>query len=100
MNNIGFGLMGRYLEGRRFICLALQRSARPFEKQGMMCVLKRKSFVIPLEILCFACAYMCYWAGLFPEVTKEAIEEGVDLMLQTTIKLPGRRRRRLGLCWQ
>jgi hypothetical protein len=36
-------------------------------------------------------SFMCYWAGLFPEVMKEVIEEGVDMMLQTAIKLLGRR---------
>jgi hypothetical protein len=46
----------------------------------------------PLEILCSACAYIRYWAGLFPEVMKEAIEEGVDLMLQTAIKLLDRKK--------
>jgi hypothetical protein len=24
---------------------------------------------------------MCYWTGLYPEATKEVIEQGVDLML-------------------
>jgi hypothetical protein len=43
----------------------------------------------PLEILCSACAFMRYWACLYPEVTKEVIEEGVDLILHTTIMLLG-----------
>jgi hypothetical protein len=37
------------------------------------------------------CVYMRYWAGLYPVVTKEVIEERVDLMLQTTIKLLGKK---------
>jgi hypothetical protein len=37
---------------------------------------------------------MRYWAGLYPKVTKEIIEEGVDLMLQTAIKLLGRKKAR------
>jgi hypothetical protein len=45
----------------------------------------------PLEILCSACVYMRYWVGLYLVVTKEVIEERVDLMLQTTIKLLGKK---------
>jgi hypothetical protein len=36
------------------------------------------------------CVY-AVWAGLYPEVTKEVIEEGVDLMLQMAIKLLGKK---------
>jgi hypothetical protein len=54
----------------------------------------KKIFRNPLEILCSACAYMRYWACLYPELAKEVIEEGVDVMLKTTIKLVGRKKAR------
>jgi hypothetical protein len=44
-----------------------------------------------LEILYSACAFMRYWASLYLAVMKEAIGEGVDLMLQTAIRLLGRK---------
>jgi hypothetical protein len=37
----------------------------------------------PLEILCSTCVFMRYWIGLYPKVTKEVINEGVDLMLES-----------------
>jgi hypothetical protein len=50
----------------------------------------------PLEILCSTCAFICYWAGLYPKVMKEVIENDVDQMLQTTIKLLGKKTRVAG----
>jgi hypothetical protein len=41
----------------------------------------------PAEIICYACALMGYWAGLFPELDKEALEAGVKMMLQIATKL-------------
>lgn len=41
----------------------------------------------PAEIICYACALMGYWAGLFPELDKEALEAGVKTMLQIAAKL-------------
>jgi hypothetical protein len=38
----------------------------------------------PIEILLYACAFMTYWTGLYPEATKKAIEAGVNAMLKTT----------------
>jgi hypothetical protein len=35
---------------------------------------------------------MRYWASLYPGITKEVIEEGVDVMLWTAIKLLGRKK--------
>jgi hypothetical protein len=55
---------------------------------------KKKILRNPLKILCSACAFMRYWAGLYPGITKELIEEGVDVMLQTAIKLLGRKKAR------
>ena len=43
----------------------------------------------PASIICYACALMGYWAGLFLEMDKEALEAGVNTMLQIASKLLG-----------
>jgi hypothetical protein len=42
-------------------------------------------------------AFMRYWSGLYPEVTKEVIEKGVNLMLQTAIRLLGKKAKAIGV---
>jgi hypothetical protein len=59
-------------------------SAGAFGRQGIMFVLTKKHINNPIEILLSACAFMTYWAGLYPEATKKAIEVGVNAMLKTT----------------
>jgi hypothetical protein len=39
---------------------------------------------------------MRYWTGLYPENTREVIEEGVELMLHTAVRLLGKRAKRPG----
>jgi len=41
----------------------------------------------PISIVCLACSLMCYWAGLFLEVDKEALVRGVNLMMEIAVKL-------------
>jgi len=41
----------------------------------------------PAEIICYACALMTYWAGLFLEMDKETLQAGVTTMLQIATKL-------------
>jgi hypothetical protein len=63
-----------------------------WKTQNVMCF-KKKILRNPLEILCSTYAFMRYWASLYPEAMKEVIEKGVDLMLQTAIKLLGMKAR-------
>jgi hypothetical protein len=44
----------------------------------------------PCEIICPACAFMRYWAGLYPEETQKMINAGVDSMMKTALKLLGK----------
>jgi hypothetical protein len=53
-------------------------------------------FKNPDEILYTTCAFMHYWAGLYSEDTWKVIKEGVELMLQTTVKLLGKMARWAG----
>jgi hypothetical protein len=71
--------------GLAVVCWAIwkSRNAVCFEKK----ILRN-----PLKIVCSACAFMRYWASLYPGITKEVIEEGVDVMLWTAIKLLGRKK--------
>jgi hypothetical protein len=41
-----------------------------------------------------ACALMRYWAGLYPEATQHAINEGVGMMIRTAIKFLGKQDKR------
>ena len=41
----------------------------------------------PASIVCYACVLMSYWAGLYPDVDKEALEAGINTMLQIAMKL-------------
>jgi len=41
----------------------------------------------PLEIVCHACALMNFWTGLFPNIDKEQLEEGVATMLRVAKQL-------------
>ena len=45
----------------------------------------------PASIICCVCALMGYWAGLFPEMDKEALKAGVNTMLQIAAKLLGKK---------
>ena len=41
----------------------------------------------PIEIVCYACSLMRYWAGLYAEGDKERLVEGVNFMLKIVTKL-------------
>jgi len=36
----------------------------------------------PLEIICYACALMKFWSGLYAKMDEEQLEEGVNTMLR------------------
>jgi hypothetical protein len=40
-----------------------------------------------IEILFSKCAFMRYWVGLYPEITKKMIEGGVNMMMKTTFQM-------------
>ena len=44
--------------------------------------LRRRLSKKHLEIICYACALLHYWAGLYTEMDKEQPVEGANLMLQ------------------
>jgi len=41
----------------------------------------------PAEILCYACALMNYWAGLYSKKAQEMLLEGADIMLQIATRM-------------
>jgi len=46
-----------------------------------------------VSIICHVCSLMKYWAGLFKEVDKEALENGVNTMLKIATSLLAKRNR-------
>jgi hypothetical protein len=55
-----------------------------------------KPLINPVSIICHACALMNYWAGLFKELDKEALETGVNLMMKIATSLLGKKRNKDG----
>jgi hypothetical protein len=52
----------------KFICWALQRSVGHYGRLGIKRVLKKKTTTKgPVEIMFSACAFIQYWAGLYPK---------------------------------
>ena len=60
----------------------------------MLLSLKKKFIKHPCEIICSACAFMGFWAGLYPESMKEIIMAGADSMLKTALRILGSQRER------
>ena len=50
----------------------------------------------PASIVCYACALMGYWAGLFLGVDKEALEAGVNTMLAIAVRLTSKKKMKRG----
>jgi hypothetical protein len=50
----------------------------------------KKPIKNPGEIMFAACAFMKYWAGLYPEEAQRLINNGVEVMMRTALKLLGK----------
>jgi hypothetical protein len=59
-----------------------------WEARNRVCFIK-KFINNPFEVIFSACAFMWYWAGLYPEETWKLIKEGINLMMKIAIKLVG-----------
>lgn len=46
----------------------------------------------PASIVCYACTLMSYWAGLFADDDKVALEAGINVLLQIALKLTKKRK--------
>jgi hypothetical protein len=46
----------------------------------------------PVTIVCYACVLMGYWAGLFLGADREALEAGVNTMLEIAVKLTSKKK--------
>jgi hypothetical protein len=47
----------------------------------------KKHINSPIEIIFSACAFMIYWAGLYHEATRKAIEAGVNMLQKTASQM-------------
>jgi hypothetical protein len=50
---------------------------------------ENKQIKNPLEIICYSCALMKYWTGLFAEMDKEDLIEGVNTNAESGRKSAG-----------
>jgi hypothetical protein len=70
-------------EGMMRICWVWQLLARPFGRQGTVFVLTKNILTTLLRFSSLlAYAFMSYWAGLYPEATKKAIEADVNELME------------------
>lgn len=78
-NNVGNGVnIGFHMVCCHLLGIMENRNKACFEKH----LIKD-----PLEIICHACALVKYWAGLFPSIDKEKLEEGAATMLRLAKEL-------------
>jgi hypothetical protein len=65
----------------------LQPSVGPFGKHGISFALRANLSKILISIVCYVCALMSYWAGLYLVEDKEALMTGVNTTMQIAMKL-------------
>jgi len=88
----GPGLNNLWLGGIMFLCLVCLLFAGQSGGREMLLSLKKKFIKHPCEIICSACAFMGFWAGLYPESMKEIIMAAADSMLKTALRILGSQR--------
>ena len=71
--------------GEKFIYRASQRSARGFGLQEMEFASRKIIIRSPTEIICSACSFLSYWAGLQKEEDWEQLEEGAEVLKNTAL---------------
>lgn len=69
-----------HIVGIAAVCWAIRKT------RNRVCFVKMK-LLNPLSIICYACALMNYWAGLFLGVDNETLQASVEDMLQIATKL-------------
>ena len=77
-----------FMLGLAAICWAIWRTRNAV-------IFEKKFIKHPCEIICSACAFMRFWAGLYPESMKEIIMAGADSMLKTALRILGSQRERV-----
>jgi hypothetical protein len=56
-------------------------------KQSLLACFEGKTIKSPVEILCHTGALMRFWAGLYADVDKEMLINGVNTMLRVAARL-------------
>jgi hypothetical protein len=82
--------------GKQFHTVGIAAICWPIWKTRNRACFDGKFLRHPAEIICYACALMGYWAGLFLEMDKEALEARINTMLQIAAKLLGKKMRNDG----
>lgn len=73
--------------GQKFHTLGIAAVCWAIWKTRNKVCFENKSLHDPISIVCYACALMSYWAGLYLEEDKKMLEDGVATMLRIAIKL-------------
>lgn len=76
--------------GKKFHAIGIAAVCWAIRKTRNQACFDGKTLKNPASIICFACALMKYWAGLFLEMDREALEAGVNTMIQIAAKLLGK----------
>jgi len=70
--------------------------AGPYGRQEKKVCFDGKKFQNSIEIICYACALMCYWAGLYVEVDREMLINCVNTMLGVATEILTSKRKNPG----
>lgn len=84
------------LKGQQFHTVGIAAICWALWKARNKTCFEKKPLPNPIAIICHACALMNYWAGLFKEMDKEALEAGVTTMLKIAAELLSKKRNRDG----
>lgn len=82
--------------GKKFHTLGIAAICWAIWKARNSLCFENKLMLNPISIVCHACGLMSYWAGLYTGVDREALEEGVKMMLQIATNLLNKKPRREG----
>lgn len=68
--------------GKKFHSCGIAAICWAIWKSRNIACFENKLIKNPLEIICYICALLQYWSGLFAEVDQDQLVEGANLMLK------------------
>ena len=79
------------LEGKKFHTIGIAAVCWSIWKTRNKCCFEDKIIKNPISVVCYACALMCSWAGLYSAEDEEMLLAGVNTMMQIARKLLNKR---------
>ena len=95
--SVGHGVRNDWLMVNSFMLLVSLLFVGQYGKNRNKSCFEKNFIKNPLEIICHAYALMKYWAGLFAEIDREQLEEGVATMMRAATELLANQQR--GRSW-